>query len=125
MYHCASLFLGGVPFICSSEEQAALRIEIKASGAADSAYKIIGTDEFALFSPMNAPTLNSLQDIVETAANGVWAIRSGQNYTGTAGPERIVGSDGRDVIHGGAGDDVIHAGAGSDYIEGGPGGGTC
>jgi hypothetical protein len=45
---------------------ASLRIEVKQSGAADSTYKIIGNDDYALFSPTDVPTLASNQDIVET-----------------------------------------------------------
>ncbi|MEK8047164.1 type I secretion C-terminal target domain-containing protein, partial [Ideonella margarita] len=100
---------------------ASLRVEVKTSGAADSTYKIIGTDEFALFAPGDVPTLAANQDIVETSTNGTYAIRTGKDYTGTDTAEKIVGSDGKDTIRGGGGNDNINGGDGSDYIEGGKG----
>ena len=100
---------------------ASLRVELKTSGAADSTYKVIGTDEYALFSPSNVPTLGATQDIVESSTNGTWQIRTGQDYTGTSADERIVGSDGKDVVHAGGGDDAILGGAGSDTLYGGAG----
>ena len=100
---------------------ASLRIEVKETGSADSAYKIIGNDEFALFSPTDVPTLTASQDIVESSTNGVYQIREGQTYTGDGNAEKIIGSDGKDTIAGGAGDDIIQGGAGSDNITGGIG----
>ncbi len=100
---------------------ASLRIEVKATGAADTAYKIIGNDEFALFSPTDVPTLGANQDIVETSTNGVWAVRTGEDFTGSDVAEKIVGSDGKDTIHAGAGNDVVQGGGGSDIIYGGAG----
>jgi Ca2+-binding RTX toxin-like protein len=101
--------------------QADLRVEVKTSGAADSTYKIIGTSEFALFNPADVPTLSDTQDLVETSTDGVWAVRSGQEVTGTNASEKFIGSDGRDIIHAGGGNDNVNGGAGSDHIEGGKG----
>ena len=100
---------------------ASLRVELKSSGTADSTYKIIGNDEFALFSPSNVPTLTANQDIVESATNGVWTVREGDTFTGTDASEKVVGSDGRDAINTGGGDDVIRAGAGNDTVNAGDG----
>jgi Ca2+-binding RTX toxin-like protein len=100
---------------------ATFRFEVKTTGAADSTYKIVGTDEFALFAPNEVPTLTANQDIVETSTNGQWAIRTGQTHVGDADSEKIVGSDGKDNIDGGAGNDNIKGGGGSDIIRGGAG----
>ncbi|MCZ4305055.1 VCBS domain-containing protein, partial [Zoogloeaceae bacterium G21618-S1] len=101
-----------------------LRVEVKDSGAANSTYKIIGTDEFALFAPDDVPTLTANQDIVESSTNGVYQIRTGATYSGDDAAEKIIGTDGKDVIHGGAGNDIIQGGAGSDHISGGAGNDT-
>ncbi|WP_310491878.1 Calx-beta domain-containing protein [Dechloromonas sp.] len=100
---------------------ASLRVELKASGAADSTYKIIGNDEYALFSPSDVPALGANEDIVESTTNGVWQIREGETYNGTNIPEKIVGSDGKDTIHAGGGNDIVQGGSGSDLISGGAG----
>ncbi|MBI2277323.1 MAG: type I secretion C-terminal target domain-containing protein, partial [Dechloromonas sp.] len=100
---------------------ATLRLELKTSGAADSSYKIIGTDEFALFSPSDVPTLTANQDIVESSTNGAWDVRTGESYTGSAAAEKVIGSDGRDTINAGDGNDIVQAGGGSDTILGGAG----
>ncbi|MBT0963986.1 beta strand repeat-containing protein, partial [Denitromonas iodatirespirans] len=101
-----------------------LRVEIKDSGAADASYKIIGTDEFALFAPGDVPSLAANQDIVESSTNGVYQVRTGATYTGDDAAEKIVGTDGKDVIQGGGGNDIIQGGAGSDHISGGAGNDT-
>ncbi|MFH1660823.1 MAG: Calx-beta domain-containing protein, partial [Pseudomonadota bacterium] len=100
---------------------ASLRVEFKVSGAADSTYKIIGNDEYALFSPNDVPVLGANDDIVESATNGVWQIREGEVFNGADISERIVGSDGKDTIHAGGGDDIVQGGAASDLISGGAG----
>ncbi|NTV71319.1 MAG: type I secretion C-terminal target domain-containing protein, partial [Azonexaceae bacterium] len=101
---------------------ASLRVEFKVSGAADSTYKIIGNDEYALFSPSDVPALSANQDIVESSTtNGVWQIREGEVYNGSNAAEKIVGSDGKDTIHAGGGNDTVQAGTGSDLISGGAG----
>ncbi|MFV0371093.1 MAG: type I secretion C-terminal target domain-containing protein, partial [Azonexus sp.] len=108
---------------------ATLRVEVKVSGAADSTYKVLGIDEFALFSPedyasLNLANLAANQDIVESATNGVYQIRSGAIYDGGDHAERITGSAGRDIINGGGGNDIIDGGDGSDTIRGGAGNDT-
>ncbi|OLP04982.1 retention module-containing protein [Rhodoferax antarcticus] len=100
---------------------ASLRVEVKSSGTADATYKIIGNDEFALFSPSDLPVLTANQDIVESTTNGVWAVRTGETYTGTEASEKVIGSDGRDTIHTGAGNDTVNAGAGNDTVNAGDG----
>ncbi|WP_374266350.1 VCBS domain-containing protein, partial [Zoogloea sp.] len=104
---------------------ARLRVEFKFSGESDAAYKTLGTDDFALFSPTSAPTLNSLQDIIEDPnQNGHWLIRTGSELHGGSGNDVVTGSDGRDAIYGGAGNDVIDGGTGNDLISGGAGNDT-
>uniref|UniRef100_UPI0025ECD6A5 type I secretion C-terminal target domain-containing protein n=1 Tax=Iodobacter sp. TaxID=1915058 RepID=UPI0025ECD6A5 len=104
---------------------AALQVEFKPTGAADSAYVTLGINDMALFHGTQAPVLTELQDIIENpSSNGHYLVRSGQEVTGTNLSDTITGSAGRDIIHGGAGQDVINAGAGADRIEGGAGSDT-
>ena len=103
---------------------ARLRIEVKLSSEADTAYKTLGTDEFALFTPTSAPVLNDLQDIVESSTNGTWLVRTGERLDGTDGNDHITGSDGQDMIYGGAGNDTIIGGSGASLISGGAGNDT-
>jgi large repetitive protein len=104
---------------------ARLRVEVKLSSEPDTSYKTLGTDDFALFTPTSAPTLSSLQDIIEDPnQNGHWLIRTGQELTGSAGNDHITGSDGRDAIYGGSGSDTILGGGGADLIAGGAGNDT-
>ncbi|MBL8454037.1 MAG: VCBS domain-containing protein, partial [Zoogloea sp.] len=103
---------------------ARLRIEVKLSSEADTAYKTLGTDEFALFTPTSAPVLNDLQDIVESSTNGTWLVRTGERLDGTSGNDHITGSDGQDMIYGGAGNDTIIGGSGASLISGGAGNDT-
>jgi T1SS-143 domain-containing protein len=100
---------------------ASLRIEVKQNGAADSTYKIIGNDDYALFSPTDVPVLASNQDIVETGTNGVYEIRTGGTYSGDGDAEKVNGSAGKDSISGGGGNDILNGGDGSDWISGGAG----
>jgi len=100
---------------------ASLRIEVKQNGAADSTYKIIGNDDYALFSPTDVPTLASNQDVVESSINGVYEIRTGGTYSGDGDAEKVNGSAGKDSISGGGGNDIVNAGDGSDWISGGAG----
>ena len=100
--------------------QAALKIEIKPAGSAVSAYETLGTSSYALFTPDNAPTLAANQDLVEIS-NGVWAIRTGADFTGAETSEKIVGSVAKDIINAGAGDDILIGGKGDDELTGGLG----
>jgi hypothetical protein len=104
---------------------AALKVEFKPTGSADSAYVTLGINDMALFHGTQAPVLTELQDIIEDPSNnGHYLVRSGQEVTGSNLSDTITGSAGRDIIHGGAGQDVINAGAGADRIEGGGGNDT-
>ena len=104
---------------------ARLRIEFKLHGDADTAYKTLGTDDFALFTPTSAPTLSATQEIIESASqNGSWLVQTGGQTNGTDANDHITGSSGRDVIKGGLGNDVILGGAGEDTLSGGAGNDT-
>ena len=104
---------------------ARLRVEVKLSSEADTAYKTLGTDDFALFTPTSAPTLSALQDIIEDPSqNGRWLVRTGAQLDGSTGNDDITGTDGRDILTGGAGNDIIRGGAGADLIGGGSGNDT-
>jgi hypothetical protein len=104
---------------------AALKVEFKPTGSADSAYVTLGINDMALSHGTQAPVLTELQDIIEDPSNnGHYLVRSGQEVTGSNLSDTITGSAGRDIIHGGAGQDVINAGAGADRIEGGGGNDT-
>ncbi|MCG9027417.1 immunoglobulin-like domain-containing protein [Laribacter hongkongensis] len=102
---------------------ATLRIEMKPSGAADSAYKVLGSDGLNLFAPNADGTatfsLGELQDLVQV--NGTYQVRTGQSYVGDQGDNVVNGSDGKDSLSGGAGNDTLHGGAGNDKLYGGEG----
>ena len=77
---------------------ARLRVEVKLSSEADTAYKTLGTDDFALFTPTSAPTPSALQDIIEDPSqNGRWLVRTGAQLDGSTGNDDITGTDGRDI----------------------------
>ena len=104
---------------------AALKVEFKLSGAADSTYVTLGIEDMALFHGTQTPVLTDLQDIIEDPSNnGHYLVRTGQEVTGSGLADTITGSAGRDIIHGGAGADTIHGGAGADTIYGGAGSDT-
>ena len=83
-------------------------------------YLNMSLENLAMYQTGSEPVLTDRQDMVETS-NGVWAIRTGADYTGTVNSEKVVGTDGRDHISAGGGNDIVQAGAGSDYISGGQG----
>ena len=100
---------------------AVLKTEFALAG---SPYQTMGLDNMALFQSTAIPTLNNLQDIVESSTNGQYLIRTGTEATGSNNNDTITGSDGRDRIHGGDGNDTINGGGGADWIEGGRGNDT-
>ena len=102
---------------------AMLRIEVKPSGAPDSAYEVLGTKSFALFGAGTAPTLSANQDLIETS-DGVWAVRTGGTHNSDTGTQQVVGSAGSDSISTGADSDVLTGGAGNDRLTGGLGSDT-
>jgi CshA-type fibril repeat protein len=100
---------------------ARLTVEFKLSGESDSAYRTLSLDNVAMFQTGTTPTLTELQDVVESATNGQYLVRTGQEAFGGDGNDIINGSAGRDIIHGGGGNDTLNGGTGADRIEGGAG----
>jgi VCBS repeat-containing protein len=104
---------------------ARLRVEAKASGAGAGDYtNLLSLDNSALFQPGLQPVLGANQDIVETATNRVWEIRTGGTFNGTAAADSVTGSAARDVMAGGDGNDSLRAGDGADNVTGGNGNDT-
>jgi Ca2+-binding RTX toxin-like protein len=110
---------------------AELQVDYKLSSS--STYLNFSLDNLALFQSNQLPTLNNLQDIVESSTNGQYLIRTGQEasgsnsndtITGSAGRDRISGLDGNDTINGGGGGDWISGGRGNDTLTGGTGADT-
>jgi len=101
---------------------AVLKIEIKATGQADTSYQTLGTSNFAMFSDANAPTLSDTQDIVLTG--GQYVIRTGSTLDGGAGNDTLTGSAARDKLIGGDGNDSLNGGAADDTLIGGKGNDT-
>ena len=99
---------------------ATFRVEMKLAGTADSAYQVLGTDNYPIFQVGSQPTLAANQDLVDTG-NGTWAIRTGATSVGTEGNDKITGTDGHDTISGGNGNDRLYGGAGKDTLNGGAG----
>ena len=98
---------------------AELKVEIKVNGAADSTYKLLGTDNFAMFSEAGAPVLGETQDI--TGSAGTYQIRTGSTIDGGVGNDSITGNTGRDKLIGGQGNDTLNGAAGDDILIGGKG----
>jgi Ca2+-binding RTX toxin-like protein len=105
---------------------ARLRVEFKPSGAADTEYHTLGTDQYALFSPSSVPALGDTQDLVNvgTSASPVYQVRTGSTLDGGVGNDTLTGSAGRDVLRGGADNDTLNGGAGDDTLYGGSGSDT-
>ena len=99
------------------------RIEIKPSGSSDSAYKVLGTDEYALFQTGSQPILADNQELLDSGS-GSWSIRTGATFVGTDVNDKVTGTDGHDNIQGGGGHDWISGGAGRDTLSGGSGNDT-
>ncbi|MDO8699370.1 MAG: hypothetical protein Q7J75_02950, partial [Rhodoferax sp.] len=102
---------------------ARLRIEYKLSSDPVSTYKLISTDDVAMFTNEAAPTIDDrrTQDIVESAVNGQYVLRTGSVLDGGTSDDLLTGNAGRDLLQGGAGNDTLNAGAGADYLSGGLG----
>ena len=99
--------------------QAVLKVEIKPSGAPDSAYETLGSDHHAMFSAESAPTLSDTQDIV--SVGGQYMVRTGSTLAGGDFDDQLNGGEARDRLVGGAGNDTLNGGAGGDTLVGGKG----
>lgn len=100
---------------------AVLRVEFKLSGAADSTYQVLGSQNMPLFSEANAPVLSDLQDLVAGPTPGSYLVRTGSQLDGGNGNDTLTGSAARDVLIGGQGNDTLNGGAGDDLLRGGAG----
>jgi Ca2+-binding RTX toxin-like protein len=98
---------------------AELQVDYKLSSS--STYLNLSLSNLAMFQSNELPTLSNLQDIVESATNGQYLIRTGQEASGSNSNDAITGSAGRDRISGLDGDDTISGGTGADWISGGRG----
>ena len=101
---------------------AVLKIEIKATGTADTTYQTLGTSNFAMYSAADAPTLSETQDIV--LSNGQYVVRTGSTLDGGVGNDSLTGSAARDKLIGGDGNDLLNGGDGADTLIGGKGNDT-
>ncbi|TXH87488.1 MAG: type I secretion C-terminal target domain-containing protein, partial [Rhodoferax sp.] len=101
---------------------AELQVDYKLSSS--STYLNLSLDNLAMFQSNELPTLSNLQDIVESATNGQYLIRTGQEASGSNSNDTITGSAGRDRISGLDGNDTISAGTGADWVSGGRGNDT-
>jgi Ca2+-binding RTX toxin-like protein len=109
---------------------AVLRVELKAHGADDSAYQVLGSSAVPLFSDAGLQ-LSDLQDLVQGTTEGTYLVRTGLELdgndtanalTGTAARDALVGFGGDDNLSGGDGNDRIDGGQGDDSLAGGAGG---
>ncbi len=101
--------------------QANLQIEMKLSSEPDSAYKVLSTEDFALFGNNPEPVLNEYQDII-IDEHGQPVIREGAHFVGhDSNDDLVYGTDGKDVIEGNAGKDILHGEGGNDKVLGGAG----
>jgi hypothetical protein len=100
---------------------ATLRVEFKASGSADSSYKLLSSDSMPLFSEANTPTLAENQHLVAGSTAGTYQIETGSTINGGVGNDNITGAGGSDVLNGGTGNDHLIGGAGNDILIGGKG----
>jgi len=101
--------------------QAQMTVEFKLSGSADTTYQVLGTNNMALFSEANAPTLSETQDIIAGSTSGTYQVRTGSTIDGGAGNDHITGGTANDMLKGGTGNDVLGGGAGNDVLIGGKG----
>ena len=99
---------------------ALLRVELKAHGAADSAYQVLGSSAVPLFSDAGLQ-LTDLQDLVPGATAGTFIVRTGLELDGNDSANSLLGTAARDALMGFGGDDDLKGGAGNDRIDGGQG----
>ena len=97
---------------------ATLKIEFKLSS--DAGWKVLNTDNIALFSNESAPNAGDthVQDLV-SVGSGNFQLRTGSILDGSAVAEALTGNAARDWLRGGAGNDTLVGGAGADYLDGG------
>ncbi|MRR50900.1 MAG: type I secretion C-terminal target domain-containing protein [Rhodocyclaceae bacterium] len=102
---------------------AVLKIEYKLSS--DSTWKVLSTDNIALFTNESAPTIEDrrVQDLV-ASGGGAFQLRAGSVLDGGSGGDTLTGQSARDLLQGNAGNDSLIGMAGADYLDGGAGNDT-
>ena len=87
--------------------------------SSDATFQAIDLSNLALFAPNAVPFFDpNYQQVVETAVDRVYEIRTGLSQTGDASNETFTGTAERDVFYAGAGDDILNGGASSDSLFG-------
>jgi VCBS repeat-containing protein len=104
--------------------QAMLKVEFKLSGAPDSDYHTLGSNNLPLYSEAHAPVLSDTQDIVAGTTAGSYDLRTGTTIDGGEGNDSLTGSAARDHLDGGHGNDTLNGAAGGDTLVGGQGNDT-
>jgi Ca2+-binding RTX toxin-like protein len=101
-----------------------LKVEFKLSGAPDSDYHTLGSNNLPLYSEAHAPVLSDTQDIVAGTTAGSYDLRTGTTIDGGEGNDSLTGSAARDHLDGGHGNDTLNGAAGGDTLVGGQGNDT-
>jgi VCBS repeat-containing protein len=100
---------------------------VNAPNSPSTGWASFSLDNLAFFSEANAPTITDakIQDIVETATNQQYELRTGSRLDGDPSglniPNTLVGNAGRDYIQGFDGNDTMSGGGSADYLDGGTG----
>ncbi|MBB6523515.1 beta strand repeat-containing protein, partial [Pseudoteredinibacter isoporae] len=92
---------------------ATLRVEIKPTGAPNSDYQVLDTDDLPILTPDQAAGIPDDATFAQDAG-GNWVASSGSTHTGDATDEDITGTAFADTIIGGAGEDIMFGGDGAD-----------
>ena len=98
-----------------------LQFEFKLSSSAT--WVPFSLDSIAFFSAANLPTITDtrIQDVVETAVNQQYELRTGSVLDGDGNTNTLIGDAGRDYIQGFAGADTLLGGGSADFLDGGDG----
>jgi Ca2+-binding RTX toxin-like protein len=100
---------------------------VNAPNSPSTGWASFSLDNLAFFSAANAPTITDtkIQDIVETAVNQQYELRTGSRLDGDPSGSNIantlVGNAGRDYIQGFDGNDTMTGGGSADFLDGGTG----
>ena len=103
---------------------------VNGASSAETGWASFSLDNLAFFSEANKPTITDtkIQDIVETATNQQYELRTGSRLDGDPSGNNIantlVGNEGRDYIQGFDGNDTLNGAGGADYLDGGTGNDT-
>jgi Ca2+-binding RTX toxin-like protein len=83
-------------------------------------------DNLAFFSEANKPVLTDtrIQDVVETAVNQQYELRTGSVLDGDGNTNTLTGNAGRDYIQGFGGNDILNGFGSADFLDGGDGNDT-